>query len=122
MISVKEAVAEGITVLVGGAITNPVLQTANGSDFHRVDEYELHQLYTSTMEGAAQPEATNIRRQYVDLVGTMLDFRETFAVNCDQLAAAAMKSQRFGIVLHDDLTANILMANAEWAAGKLWGN
>ena len=74
------------------------------------------------MEGAARPEATNIRRQYADLAGTIFDFRETFAVNCERLAAAAMKSQVFGIVVYDNLTANILMANAEWESGKLWGN
>ena len=48
----------------------------------------------------------------------MFDFREIFTVNCERLAAAAMKSQGFGIVVHDDLTANILMTNAEWAAGQ----
>ena len=52
----------------------------------------------------------------------MFDFRKTFAVNCERLAAAAMKFQGFGIVVHDDLTANILMVNTEWAAGKSWGN
>ena len=77
----KEAVAEGITALVGEAITNPVLQTVDGSDFRGVDEYNIHHLYTSIMEGAAIPEATNIRRQYVEIAGTMFDFRETFAVN-----------------------------------------
>ena len=44
VIGVKEAVAEGITALVGEAITNPVLRTADSSDFCGVDEYELHQL------------------------------------------------------------------------------
>ena len=33
-----------------------------------------------------------------------------------------MKSQGFGIVIHNDLTANILMANTEWTEGQLWGN
>ena len=51
----------------------------------------------------------------------MFDFRETFAVNCERLAAAVMKYQGFGIVVHEDLTDNILMANAEWEAGKSWG-
>ena len=109
--------AEVITALVGKAIANPVLWTADGSDFRGVDEYQLHQLYKAIMEGADRPELTNIRRQYVNLAGTMLDFRETFAVNCEQLAAAAMKYQGFGIAVHNNLMANILMANAEWAAG-----
>ena len=122
VIGVKEAVAEGINALVVEAITNPVLPTADGSDFRGVEEYQLHQMYTAIMEGADRPKAMNIRRQYVDLTGTMFDFRETFAVICEQLAAAAMKSQGFGIVIHDNLMANILMANAEWAAGQLWGN
>ena len=53
VIGVKKAVAEVITALVGEAITNPVLQTADGSDFRVVDKYELHQLYMVIMEGAA---------------------------------------------------------------------
>ena len=52
VIGVKEAVAEGITALVGEAITNPVLWIADGSDLRGVKEYQLHQLYTSIMEGA----------------------------------------------------------------------
>ena len=92
MIGVKEAVAEGITALISEAITNSFFWTADGRNFRRVDEYELHQLYTAIMEGATRTEATNIRRQYVNLAGTMFDFRETFAVNCKQLADAAMKS------------------------------
>ena len=66
VIGVKEAVMEGITALVDEAITNPVLWTADGSDFCGVDKYELHQLYTAIMEGADRPGATNIRRQYVN--------------------------------------------------------
>ena len=54
VIGVKEAVTEGITALVGEAITNPVLWTANSSDFHGVNEYQIHQLYTSIMEGAVR--------------------------------------------------------------------
>ena len=52
----------------------------------------------------------------------MFNFRETFAVNCEQLPSAAMKYQGFGVVVYNNLKANILMANAEWAAGKSWGN
>ena len=74
------------------------------------------------MEGADRPEAMNIRRHYVDLAGTMFNFRQTFAVNCERLAAAAMKSQGFGIVVHNNLTANILVANVECEAGQSWGN
>ena len=74
------------------------------------------------MDGADRPEATKIRRQYIDLAGTMFNFRETITVNCEGLVTAVMNSQGFGIVVHNDLTANILMANAEWASGQFWGN
>ena len=49
VIGMKEAVAEGITALVGEAITNPVLWTADVSNFCGVNKYELHQLYTVIM-------------------------------------------------------------------------
>jgi ElaB/YqjD/DUF883 family membrane-anchored ribosome-binding protein len=120
-IGIKEAIAKGITSLVGEAITNPILRTADGSDFKNVDEYQLHQLITAITEGAERPEAGNIRRQYVSIAGTVFDWRETAATNMERLAALAAKSVGYGVRVHHDLRAVVILVNVEWAAQQTWG-
>ena len=43
------------------------------------------------------------------------------AINVDKFSANAAKMQVYGIHLHDDLKAVVILANAEWAARQLWG-
>ena len=121
-IGVKEAVAAGITLLVGEAITNPVLRAADGNSFKTVDEYQLHQLFSAIREGAERPEAANIRRQFVAVAATTFDFRETMAINVERLATAATKSAGYGVQMQNDLKAVVILANVEWGAQQTWGN
>ena len=121
-IGVKEGVAEAITALVGEAITNPVLRSADGLTFKTVDEYQLHELLTAIKEGAERPEATTIRANVVTFVATNFDFRESIAINMERLATAATKVGNSGVKMDNDLKAIILLANVEWAARQSWGN
>ena len=89
---VKEGITEGITKIVGKDITNPIIQMTDNSDFKSVHQYQIHQLFTSITEGAEIPEATNIRRHFVNIAGGVFDWRETVATNVDQMAALAEKS------------------------------
>ena len=91
-IGVKEGIAEGTTNIVGRDITNPILQTTDNSDFKLVDQYQIHQLFTSITEGAEQPELSNIRRQFVNIPGTIFDWREIVVTNAELMAAMAAKS------------------------------
>jgi hypothetical protein len=120
-IGVKEGIAKGITKIVGKDITNSILRTTDGSDFKSVDDYQLHQLITAISAGAERPEASNIRRQFVHLAGTVFDWRETVATNVERMATLAVKSQGYGLHVHDDLKAIIILANVEWAAQQKWG-
>ena len=54
-------------------MTNPILRMTNDSDFKSVDDYHLHQLIPSTTEGAEMSEATDIRRQFMNIAGTIFD-------------------------------------------------
>ena len=72
-ISVKEGTAEGITKIVGRDITNPILRTTENSNFKSVDQYQIHQLFTAIIGVAERPEFTNIRRQFVNIAGTIFD-------------------------------------------------
>ncbi len=103
-VGAKEGIAEGITALVGKDITNPILRTADGSDFRSVDGYQLHQLITAISEGAERPEAANIRKQFVNVAGTVFDWRETVTTNVERFATAAAKTQGYDVHVHEDLT------------------
>ena len=115
-IGVKERVAAGITKLVGKDITNPILRTTDGISFKSVDEYQLHQLVTAITEGAERPEATTIRQQFVHIAGMVFDWRDTVAINVEKFATNPAKMQAYGIRIHDDLKAVVILANVEWAA------
>ena len=121
-VGAKEGIAEGITALVGKDITNPILRTSDGSDFRSVDGYQLHQLITAISEGAERPEAANIRKQFVNVAGTVFDWRETVTTNVERFATAAAKTQGYGVHVHEDLKAIVILANTEWAAQQTWGS
>ena len=107
-IGVKEGVAAGITKIVGKDITNPILRTSDGISFKSVDQYQLHQLITAITEGAERPEATTIRQQFVNIAGTVFDWRDTVAINVEKFATNAAKTQAYGIRVHDDLKAVVI--------------
>ena len=110
-IGIKEGITEGITNIFGKEITNPILQTMDDIDFKSVDQFQFHQLFTSITEGAEIPEATNIRRQFVNIAGTILYFRETVITNVDRMKALATKWQGCGVRVHIDLHAGVIRAN-----------
>jgi len=120
-IGVKEGVAAGITKIIGKGITNPVLLTTDGISFKSVDQYQLHQLVTTITEGAERPEATTIRQQFVNIAGMVFDWRDTASINVEKFAMDAAKTQAYGICVHDDLKAVVILANMEWAARQSWG-
>jgi hypothetical protein len=120
-IGVKEGVAASITKIVGKDITNPILRTSDGISFKSVDNYQLHQLVTAITEGAERPEATTIRQQFVNIAGMVFDWRDTIAINVKKFATNAAKTQAYGIRVHDNLKAVVILANVEWAARQSWG-
>ena len=59
-IRVKEGIVEGITKIFGRDITNPILRTTDNINFKSVDQYHIHQLFTTITEGSERPELSNI--------------------------------------------------------------
>ena len=90
-IGVKEGIVEGITKIVGRDITNTTLRTTENINFKSVDQYHIHQLFTVITEGAERPESSNIRRQFVNIAGTIFDWRETVVTNVEWMAAMSAK-------------------------------
>ena len=93
----------------------------DNSHFKSMDQYHIHQLFTSITEGADRPEATNIQRQFVNIMGTISDWRETVVTNVQQMVALAEKSQGYGVQVHSNLRAVVILANLEWAPQQTLG-
>ncbi len=51
----------------------------------------------------------------------VFDWRDTVAINVEKFATNAAKTQAYGIHVHDDLKAVVILANVEWAARQSWG-
>lgn len=48
-------------------------------------------------------------------------WRDTVAINVKKFATSAAKTQTYGICVHDNQKAVVILANVEWAAQKSWG-
>ena len=68
-----------------------------------------------------QPELSNIRRKFVNIAGKNFDWRETVVKNVKQMAAMAAKSLGYGVRVHSNLRAVVILTNTEWAAQHTWG-
>ena len=121
-IGVKEAIAAGITAIVGSQITNPILHTTDGSDFRTVNEYDLHQLLSAVKGGSERLSATALRQMMVDVMATSFDWRESAATNLEQLLTAIAKAATYGVRFHNDMKGLIVTANVAQAAKQLWGS
>ena len=120
-IGVKEGITEGITKIVRRDITNPILQTTDNSAFKSVDQYAIHQLFTAITDGAERPESSNIRKQFINIAGTTFDWRGEVVTNAERMAAMADKLLVYGVRVHRDLRAVVILANTEWSAQQIWG-
>ena len=81
------------------------------SDFKSADEYHINQLFAAITEGDERLEATNIRRQFVNIARTIFDWRETVVTNVERMAALAKKPQGYGLQVSSNLRAVVILAN-----------
>ena len=115
-IRTKEGFAAGISKLIVTAITNPILRTTDGSDFKTAEDYQIYELIKSITDGAGRPKETTIRRLYISIAGTHFDFHKRTNVNVERFDTEAKKSEKFGVEVHNDLKATIILRNIEWTA------
>ena len=119
-ISVKEGIMEGVTKIVGRDITNPILRTTDNINFKSVYQFQIHNFFTAITDGTERPELTNIRRQFVNISGTIFDWRETVVTNVKRMAAMPAKSLGYGVSVHSDLHAVMILVNTKWATQQTW--
>ena len=53
----------------------------------------------------------NIRRKFVNIAGEIFDWREAVVTKVEQMAAMAAKSLGYGVRVHSNLHAVIILAN-----------
>ena len=102
---------EGITKIVRRDITNPILRTTDNSNFKSEDPYQIHQLFTAIMEGGEWPELSNIRWKLVKIAGTVFDWMEAVVTNDKRIAAMSVKFLGYGVCMHNNLRAVVILAN-----------
>ena len=89
MISVKEGVASGITKNVGVDVTNPILRTADETNFKTIDAYSISSLMNAIIDRTDRPEAANICRQYGSFAEKQFDFHNRLATNVERFVTIA---------------------------------
>ena len=93
----------------------------DNSDLKSVDKYQMHQLFIDITEGAERRDFTNIQKQFVNIAGSIFDWRETVMTTVEQMSAMAIKYLGYGVRVRSDLRAVIILANIEWADQQTWG-
>ena len=68
-----------------------------------------------------RPKSTKIWRQFANIAGEIFDWIETVVTNVEQMAAMAEKSLDYGMRVHSNIPAVVILENTEWAAHQTWG-
>ena len=121
VIGAKEGATAAITSKAGARVTDAILRTADGTDFKSIDEYELHELVAAVIQAADRPRVRAIRQQLLAAIGHRFNFRQRFSDNVAVLRAKNARIAAYGIIVHDDMIANIVLAEADEAAREEWG-
>jgi hypothetical protein len=74
VIGAKEGVVEAVSKLVGSAITDAILRTADGSDFKSIDDYTLYEVMKVAIDGANQPTTNDVLEQLLEVINHRLTF------------------------------------------------
>ena len=107
--------------LAGSDITDTVLETANGTDYHSIDDYELHELITAAIQGVDCPNTSNVLDQLASILSFRFDFQKKVITNIKLLHAKINRMHSYGIVINDTQLTLVLLANIELATSKAWG-
>ena len=76
-----------------------------------MDKYEIYQLFTATTKGEEQLESFNIRRQFVNTVGKNSGLEVDIPDKNRMDGGMAAKSLGYGVRLHSNLRAVVIVAN-----------
>lgn len=119
-IGTKEGTAEGITALVGSAITDQILKNVDGTP-KTVDEYLLYELIQAVRDGAIRPEHHDILRLAKTVIEFQFDWRKKIQANLEQLKVLIERGKSSGLNLDVTFIVSVLLANLHSAIQHDWG-
>ena len=121
VIGAKEGATEAITAKVGTRVTDAVLRTADGTDYKSVDEYELYELVNAVMQNADRPRIRDVHKLLLAAISFNFNFQHRVSDNVAVLRARISRLGSYGITVHDDMLATIILAQVDKAANESWG-
>ena len=120
-IGTKMGVADAITEKVGKDIKDPILRTANGTDYKLVDDWSLRELMEAAISGAINPNG-DILSHFNTLIHFKFDFCKTISTNMKHLWAAATCVNVYDALHTEAHMALQVLANIEEAVQHGWGH
>jgi hypothetical protein len=115
VIGAKEGVVEAVSKLVGSAITDAILQMADGSNHKKIDDFTLYDVMKVAINGADRPSTNDVLEQLLEVINHTFDFCKKVSINMElvQLNAACMAT--YGIVIGIPQLMLTLLVNIETA-------
>lgn len=118
---VKEAFAKVATAKFGKHITDPVLRSADGSDFKSINEWTCEDLLEAIRQGADRPTNDESHARALKIFNFSFNFQSKIQVNYDSLNAKAGQLKHMGILLGPSIIGFILLRQVEKASTYEWG-
>ena len=118
---VKEALAKIVTAKFGKRITDPVLRTADGSDFKSINDWTAEDLLEAIRQGADRPTADDTHAKALTIFNFQFNFQAKIQQNYDLLNAKAGQLKNLGIIISPSLRGFLLFCQVEKASTYEWG-
>jgi hypothetical protein len=121
VIGAKEGVVEAVLKLVGSDITNAILQTADGRNFKRIDDFTLYEVMKVAINGADQPTTNDVLERLLEVINHPFDFCKKVSVNMELMQSNAARMATYGIVIGIPQLTLTLLANIKTATKSDYG-
>jgi hypothetical protein len=121
MSGAKEGTTKAITTKVGTDVMNAILNTANGSNFKSIDDWQLEDVLATVVQGADCPNTADILAQLLHIIQFLFDFRKNISANMERLRSKAERMHSYGVTINDTQLALVLLANIDLVTSKDWG-
>eukprot|EP00804_Cyclotella_cryptica_P026368 CCRYP_007673-RA/>CCRYP_007673-RA protein AED:0.52 eAED:0.52 QI:0/0/0/0.5/1/1/2/0/639 len=105
----------------GKHITDPVLPSADGSDFKSINEWTCEDLLGAIRQGADRPTNDESHARALKIFTFSFNFQSKIQVNYDSLNAKAGQLKHMGILLGPSIIGFILLRQVEKASTYKWG-
>ncbi len=122
VIGAKEGVVEAITKLVGSAVTNAILWTANGSDHKSINNFMLFEVMKSAIDGANQPSTNDMLEQLLKVINHNFNFCKKVSFNMELMQPNAAQMATYSIIICIPQLTLTLFANIETATKSDYGH